>query len=399
MKKAVQKIVNNLVRRLGGQVEAVYLFGSLAQGFYQPEESDINLLAVVQDGTSIHAFRNLLQPVWEEYGNVLRRGPMIAQQSAFKRHIRLFPMFAHHLARDGEQLFGPPDFLADLPPLDIHDAYGRIAFQAIDASMALAPGLLDSETAAAKTANLHSLARQLRGNPIASGETTPQLTAHIHHILQPRISQLPIVQTWDLRQMPSHTSPLMPGLQAIYREADTMVLVFAHLTPQQILRINWTALGEKLADQCSGLKITTAAQLCLAYGYERPLDLKFMRLQHTWGQDFLGALQVDNTRIIRQSARMPSTYQIDILPSTYLTSTEDDIHKVIHDFQNRLLNVQLEHELLMRFGISQAYSPPEPLPGRDALPAKRIDAIFQHFGWWSDHYNQMLAQLANASKP
>ncbi len=65
--------------------------------------------------------------------------------------------------------------------------------------------------------------------------------------------------------------------------------------------------------------------------------------------------------------------------------------KLIHDFQNKLLNIQLEHELLVRFGIVQRFTPPEPLPEREAPNHQRIELIFKHFHWWTNFYtDQML---------
>lgn len=386
MIETTHQIAKKLVRRLGDEIEAVYLFGSLAQGFYQPDESNINLLAVVNDGTSIHALRNLFQPLWAKEKETLKHGPMIARRSDFSRHIQLYPLFAHHLARDGELLFGAPDFLGNLPQLDKHDAFARLAWQAMNAAGALMPTLLDEETAVAQTAALRRLARQVRGTPVKTDESPAQLFAHIQHLIAKPISKLPAVKRWPLQQMPTTTSPILPGLQAIYRQADSMVLVFARLTPQDVMRTNWALLAERLADQCTGVKITTGRQLCLAYAYERPLDIKFQRLTHSWGLDIVSALQIANRQVIRHAARTPSTIQIDTLPHSYLTEPDDKIHDIIHDFQNKLLNVQLEHELLVRFGLTESFTPPEPLPERAAPPPKRIDAIFQHLGWWSDYY-------------
>lgn len=390
MIEEARKIAKKMVRRLGGEVEAIYLFGSMAQGFYQPEESDINLLAIVNDGTSIHALRSLYRPIWEENGRLLKRGPMIAQRSDFARHIRLFPLFAHHLKRDGQLLFGDPDHLNTLPKLNILDAYSRLAYLAMEASSALAPELMDEEKAANAQAKLRRLARQVKGAPVPENETPQQLLAHIQHIITPRVQQLPAVQQWDVHHMPTTTSPLLPGLQAIYKEGEYMLLVFSQLSPQTIIRTNWQLLAERLSGQCKGLKITTSEQLCLIYAYERPLDFRFRRLQFSWGVDLVSALQIADRQAILQSARQPSDIQINALPHSYLTEPDDKIHAIIHDYQNKLLNVQLEHELLVRFGLTTPFTPPEPLPDRSAPHQKRIDAILKHLGWWADYYAEQL---------
>jgi hypothetical protein len=91
---------------------------------------------------------------------------------------------------------------------------------------------------------------------------------------------------------------------------------------------------------------------------------------------------------MRYSARVPSRILIDELPNIYLTkeNSEESLNKIIHDFQNKMLNIGLEHELLVRFGLSERFVPPTPAPGREAPPQQRIAALFQHLEWWADFY-------------
>ncbi|RMG95198.1 MAG: nucleotidyltransferase domain-containing protein [Chloroflexi bacterium] len=391
--KAIQSLVTHFSRKLGDQLEAVYLFGSHARGYHQPGESDVNLLLVVADGTNIHLLRDLFRPIWQAYGEILRRAPYIAEVTAFRRWLHLNNLLAHHLKNDGRQLLGAPDYLDDLPPLDPHEGFGRLAAEVMVASAALAPDLLAPNVAQERLRLLRRLARRIRGKRLVGDETAVQLFARIQHFLAPQIGRLPAIQAWRKTPLPQHTSPILPGLQAIYKETGNMVLVFNQLTPQQILNTNWQLLAQRLQNQANGLAITTTDQLCLALSYESPLDICLQRYEHNWGTDILSNLHIPTYQLLRHAARIPTDIQIDSLPNAYFTQGEDKLHTIIHDFQNRLLNIQLEHELLCRIHHLDHFTPPEPLPDRKAPPLKRIDAIFQHLHWWAEHYAGDMAEL------
>jgi hypothetical protein len=123
---------------------------------------------------------------------------------------------------------------------------------------------------------------------------------------------------------------------------------------------------------------------------ERPLDLILRRYTHEWGDNLLGQIQPTKRQIFRQAARLPAEIQIDKLPNEYLTQDHSKIHDIIHDFQNKLLNIQLEHELLRRLEKIEKFNPPEPLPDRTASHPVRIEAIFKHLGWWSEFYTNLM---------
>jgi hypothetical protein len=391
MNDAIKTIVKQFKRNLGGQLEAVYLYGSYAQGFHQPDESDINLFIIVSDGTNIHALRRNFLPIWEKYGNVLKRGPLIAPSSAFARHMKLNPLLAHHIVRDGKQLFGSPDYIEKvLPPLDPNEAYAYLANEAMSVSKILTADLLEPETAVNLKRKLRSIVRRNRREPLTHEETNSQFFARVQHFIAPIIAKLPIAQQWAGAQASSATSPILPGLQSIYKETGKTILVFAQLNPQQIMRTDWARMSELVDKYCLGIEITNTMQLCLAAMYERPLDVHFRKFEHNWGPDFIPALDLSPKQIFRQAARLPSHIQIDALPHAVLTQDDDALYKIIHDFQNKLLNVQLEHELMCRFGMVDRFTPEEPLPDRDTPPRQRIDAIFKHLEWWADFYAEQM---------
>ncbi len=384
MEKVVQTIVKKLARKLGGQLEAVILFGSLAQGQYQPGESDINLLAVVADGTSIHALRNLFLPIWNEHGPILHRAPLIAQESVFTHYRTIAPTFAHHIVKNGQILFGPPDYMDDWPATDPFDTSARLAWEAMQVSAALAPDLLEAVETAPKLVQLRRLARRLHGKPIDKEKTAVELFALIQHHLDRQVTAL--LGTPAASEPPTTTAALLPGLQATYKLSNQMVMVFHRLTPHQITAIQWQALSQRLANRCQGLKVVTAVQLQLATKIHRPLDVVFQRYQHEWGSDPLAQINLSPRQILRQAARLPAEVQIDLLPNAYLTQDDSKLHDIVHDYQNKLLNIQLEHELLCRLQNIERFVPPEPLPDRTTPLPIRIDAIFQQLGQWVEYY-------------
>ncbi|KAA3656217.1 MAG: nucleotidyltransferase domain-containing protein [Chloroflexi bacterium] len=387
MNKAIDTIIKQFKRKLGGQLQAIFLYGSYAQGFYQEGESDINLCIVVEEGTNIHALRRTFLPIWEDYGQVLQRAPLLAPHSAFVRHMQLNPLLAHHIARDGKQLFGAPDFLDSiLPPLDVNEAYAYMTNEAMQVSKVLTPELLEPEEAEATRQSLQRIVRRIRREPLTTPESSKQLLARVYHFLNPIIHKLPVAKQWMGTKPSATTSPILPGLQALYKETGKMILVFSQLTPQTILRTDWSRISESMGKQYLGIEVTSTVQLCLSAMFERPLDVFFRKFEHNWGPDFLPALTLSPHQIFRQAARLPSHIQVDSMPNAVLTQDDTALNTIIHDFQNKLLNVQLEHELLCRFEMVERFTPPEPLPGRDTPPTQRIVAIFKHLQWWADYY-------------
>lgn len=390
MDEIINTIVKQMSRKLGSQLEAVFLYGSLADGSYNPGDSDINLFAIVTDGTSYHALRKLFLPIWNEYKDVLRRAPRIAQEKDFARYLQVDPTFAHHLIHEGKILFGPPDYLEDWPQTDPYDSSARLAYEAMQASTAVAPELLSSDTAQTRLVQLQRLATRLHGQPIDERKTAVELYALVQHYLNQHIAQLPTPPT--IHEPATTTSTLLPGLRATYKKDDQMILVFQNPTPYQINAIQWSTLAKRLVGRYQGLQVTTAVQLRLILELERPLDHTLRRYTHEWGDDLLAEIAPTKKQIFRHAARLPAIIQVDLMPNEYLTQDQSKIHDIIHDYQNKLLNVQLEHELLRRLQKIEKFTPPEPLPDRETPNSQRIDAIFKHLGWWAEFYVNLMSQ-------
>lgn len=393
MIKAVDATVDAFSQQASDAVVGLFLFGSLTQGHYTPEESDINLWVVVPDGSALPLLRQAFAPVWQQYAAVLKRAPYVCTKQAFMRHLLLNPSLGQHLVRDGQQLLGADDLLdRRLATGEPHELHAPIVTEAIQASAALAPALLSDDTAVALQARLRRLARRLLNEPLPEGETAVQSFARIQHFLTSMMASLPATQKWAKVVPRDGTSPLMPGLQTIYTEVGKKVMVFSQLSPSKIIQTDWPRLASTLPARTTGLELTTVEQMSLSILFDRPLDLRFKKTQHSWGPNFLAAFNPTQRQIMRYSARVPSRILVDDLPHAYLVSdhSEESQHKIIHDFQNKMLNVQLEHELLVRYGLIERFVPPSPVPGRETPAPQRIAALFQHLEWWTDYYTRQI---------
>ncbi len=390
MNAALHTITQTLAADLGSQLEAIFLFGSQAAQQSQTAVSDTNLLLITAPDANVHTIRDAFFPIWQQHKALLKRAPLVAGRDAFKRHLQLNPYLALNLLQHGQQLAGGPMpegyFRTRINPAEV---YAHLAQQLLDASTAL------SQTSDAQAKMLlNRLARQVSNQPLKQTETAAAQFNLVQQALTAVLNQLPAAQKWHKAAQTGPTSPAIPGLQAIYNENNKNIFVFNQLTPTQVSRINWQSLAQQLPQSNDALHITTVAQFCLMALYDKALDMRFNKYQHKWGIHFLPLLTPSSRQILRQAARTPSHILVDALPHSFLTAAnanDETLHKLIHDYQNRMLNIQLENELLFRLGLIPAkFSPPEPLPERDVPARQRLEAIFQHLEWWADFYQTTL---------
>ncbi len=390
MNAALHTITQTLKADLGSQLEAIFLFGSQAAEKYHTAASDTNLLLIATPQANIHAIRQSFAPLWQQHRASLKRAPLIASRHALKRHLQLNPHLALHLLQHGRLLAGAPMpdgyFRTQVKPAEL---YAHLAQQLLDASAALS-----QKSGPQAEMLLNRLARQVSNRPLTQAETAVTQFNIVQQALTAVLNRLPAAQVWHKAAQTGPTSASIPGLQAIYSENNKNIFVFNQLTPAQISRINWQALAQHLPQSNDSLHLTTVAQFCLMALHDKALDLRFNKYQHKWGINFLPQLVPSNRQILRQAARIPSQILIDALPHSFLTAAnanDETLHKLIHDYQNKMLNIQLENELLFRLGLIPAkFSPPEPLPERDVSAKQRLEAIFQHLEWWADFYQSAL---------
>jgi hypothetical protein len=387
-------IGDSAARQLGGQVQSICLFGSYGQPYYQPAESDVNLLLLLEDGADVHAVRDWFRPIWQEHGSWLRRGPWVARLAEFHRFVRLVPGFAEELGRNGRFLHGDLPELPPIPSPDPHEAMARQATEALSASSALFPGLMAPPLAEARRLALRRLTRQLWQAPIPEGETAVATFARMRQILDSKINRLPAARFWHNEKVPVGTTLLLPGAQAIFQQGPYMVIALASLNPWPLQEANQERLIQRLQGKCEGVMLTTAVQLSLSLVYDNPLGLVLKSYRHNWGLDLLANLQTSQRQTMRQIAYLATTIGMIDLPQAHFTGSDADLPTLIHDFQNKLLNLRLQHELLHRLGYSQGLEMPEPLPDREASLQQRLEAIYRQLVWWSSHYTVAMDQAA-----
>lgn len=384
---SVSAVRASLVEGLGDNLKAFYLYGSLVTGNYQANHSDINLLAVIEDDVELHEIRSILKPIWQEYGSVLKKIPLISTVEALNRHLALNPILAHHLQTQGELLEGQ-DLLPGPVDIDPLERISRFVTMAIDSSLAVAPSLLSEKKAQEVTANLKSLNRQYRDELVNKEDPPIELLAGIYGGLLTELEAYP--QFFFEEQEVVEAPPLLNELRAIYEIENRLILVFPDLEPEDmaecIKSTNWKAVADRVAEQYQGIQVSTAAELRLMLQFNTPATYHLQSYTHAWGIDPLADIQISPWRVYRDLARFPSDLLLSTLPHAYISTADADLAMLVHDLHNKLLNIQLRNELLCRIDQVEVTLPPNPIPGRDEPIRIRIDAICSHLDWWVDYY-------------
>ena len=389
--EAIKTTVLELYQKVGFQYRACFVYGSLAQGFYQPGQSDVNLLVVVENGTSIHALREAFLPVWEQYGPILQRAPGIATKDSFERHMQLFPLLARHIDKYGKQVRGSRRTLGRTTSLDTKHKVARRAGLAMTASLALTPQILIRPSDGVQADHLlRQMVRQQRQAAVDTAETPSALFHELHSTLQPLLQEASDGWQGDPPAAPPYD---VPGLLATYEKLDYLLLVVADMAA--VRDYDWARLGQQLNGLYGGVQVMTAAQLRLAIQLEQTLEYVLRNYNHKWGHDVVADLHPPAQFALRDAARFVSQVAIFDMPHAYFTAEPSEYSKLIHDFQNKLLNARLQNELLARMKFTESKQPPIPLPDRTAPPLDRIAAIFDHLDWWAAYYaNQLQGSLS-----
>lgn len=384
MEALAHAVSGALAEALGPLAHAVYLYGSLAAPPYQPDESDVNLLLIVANETSLHAARAAFLPLWATHGARLRRAPLVMTPAALARTLRLEPGLAVHLHQHAQRLHGTAELPPAPAPISPRDDLARLALALFQASSALVTG-----DAPAPLLALRRLARTTLRREIGGEETAVALFAQLQEQFQ---ANLPPDPASEPEEEPAAAAP---GLRAIYRRsAGQTILLFDHLAAERIYAIDWPALAAQLAAPGELLRVITVTQFRLALTHEQPIHLLFKRYDHQWGADPLADWEVTRAAVLRQAARQAARLLADAIPNSYLTRADDQLGDIIHDFQNHILNIHLEHEILRRLGYTQRFQAPRPLLDRTATPTRRIDAIVQHVEDWAAFYAAALDAAA-----
>ncbi len=386
MEQAIDDLIEALRRQLGEDLLSVYLYGSRTQPYFQPGYSDINLLVCVADAADIYALRPALLPVWAQHCDVLRRRPAVACTGAVARHLRFAPLLGRHFAEDAQLLWGADSLPEPEQEPDPAAWCAYLARESLLGSIALAPELIDPSLLAPAYRRLHRVARILASAPFDGEPPAPVLFAHI----QTQLRKLAGALSGDDEPLALEDATA-PNLEGIYGETDRMIVLLPPLSFSLLRSLDWQAIAERLAARYNLLEATTADQLLLIQYHETAADFALGRYRHVWGEAPLDGLKLPLRAVLETAGRVPSRLLVEEIGGDYLTAADDEaLHILVHDYQNRLLNVRLQHELLHRAHGLAAASPPEPLPSRDAPLEERIRALSEHFDWWAAYYADQL---------
>ncbi len=395
--RAISAVNDALRQEYAGNFVCLYLFGSVVSGDYQFGQSDVNLLAVIEGDVDINRLRYALKPIWLEHGDVLRKVPKIGNTRSIDNYLAINPLLAQHIASQGELLHGQPCF-AQPPEIDLPEQLARTISLTVQASAAIAPSLLPKKEASEAFMNLRRLFKQTFQKNVEDASQASLLLSQIKQHIHEELRLVP-QQPWEdtpVRDAP----PLISDLRGIYEIENRLLLVLpesdAESIAQRILTIDWPAVAGRVADQFRGLRVATARELRLMLQYEDVSDLYLKSYDHAWGLDPLAGIEVETWRIYRDLARLPAELLVSGLPHAYIASEDADIAMLNHDFQNKLLNIQLRNELLGRLNFQPVSLPPAPLPDIDEPVEQRIDAIFNHLDWWTNQYS---ASMKSAQTP
>ena len=391
MNRAHEAVLSACSRALGEDLLSAFGYRSDGDAYFQPDGGEYLLLLVVADGVDLETLREIIGPLWPAHGEERGRLPLVATPHSLERHLRLFPLLAYHLAHSGERLAGKK-LLAKGRIAQPHPAdwAAYLAWQAMEASAALAPDLMRPARVAAAEERLRRLARYLADT---DGESAAALFAEVQRRVQALIAELPGAR--ERRAAVDGSEPV----QAVYEETDNVVVVTPVLEAEMMSAMAWGKVDGRLHEPGMGLHVTTAEQLRLALLLEKPLHVALDRYQYLRGRDVLRELTLPTRAVWRHAARVPSALLIEEVPGAYATAGDDEaLHKVAHDYQNRLLNMRLQHELLHRLHDFEPAAPPEPLPGKDAPVATRVNAILDHLAWWVDYYVQEMNETPAGSR-
>jgi predicted nucleotidyltransferase len=384
----IDAVLDALMRDLSQNIMSLYLYGSLSGGTYQPGQSDINLLIILDEEATIHQVRNTLRPVWRQHGPVLKRTPLVATAATFRRHLSFNPGLARHLVQRGSLLAGQPGLPAPLTH-DVFEQLSQLARIAMHGSAAIAPSLLSERESAEAISCLRSLTRQLFDHEVSEEERATTLFSRIQADVLGQFEQHPSL-FWNDQQVQG-APPLVQDLRAIYENENRLILLLPDSGPDdvagRITHIDWDAVASRIVGQYRGLWVTTATQLRLILSYDSPAGYRLGSYNHAWGLDPIADLEIDAWRILRNFGRLPSTLLVDTLPQAYINSEDSDVAMLVHDLHNKLLNVQLQNELFCRMEGKPMAKPPDQLADHDLPMEKRVDGIYAQLNWWAGYYD------------
>jgi hypothetical protein len=393
--QATEATLAALQNALGSDLLACYRHGAFAPSQPRLYLEEGNILAIVSDDITLHEVRSELHPVWTALGSGLESAPMVTTWPVLERHLALAPIFAHTLSETAELISGT-NLIPKMPKPSKLDTLAHYAAVTMSGSAALLPTLLSWHEANEATMSLRALAVNLFDGELPLTLSPQELFEQLQLAIGPQIAAVN-GSTNDL-QLSDQSPPLLEGLVSIYERDHNLILVFPDQGPDQLSKrvgsIDWVSVANRVADQYRAVRLTTPKQFRLLVQREMASDFHLNSFDHAWGVEVLAGVQATVLRVLRELALTPSEILVSTLPRAYICSNEADLAMLIHDMQNRLLNVQLKHELLCRIEGWPVDLPPSKLPDRDADIRLRLDSAVHHLEWWTDFYFEKMVDCA-----
>lgn len=366
---------------------AAYSVPPVGDGYFLSYRFQPALLLLLAQPEQMHAARRAIQSLHMDWNNVLEAPPFVFTPSDLRYYTRLHPLFASHLATHAERLCGDALPLAPAPAPHPIERLAFLLAEAVDASAALAPQKADPLTFRRLQRLAQELSDQRQDSSLSlseDGQRAVDLFADLQVHLRLLVDSLPPIAKQGTKIVKDAAEP---NLLAIYEDQERLLVIIPPLSGKLLREIDWSALSRAMSSNITTLNVASADQLYLTIHAARALDFVLGGYRRQWGVDLLSGLRVTARAVFRQAARRPSSLLGDGLLGAYLLAPDDEaIHRIIHDYQNRLLNLRLEHELLCRLLAVPRSEPKQPLPRRDEPPSERIEAIAEHLRWWTRHY-------------
>ncbi|MDJ0755495.1 MAG: hypothetical protein QNJ45_18365 [Ardenticatenaceae bacterium] len=357
---------------------AFLVYGSVLQSHFEAYQSDLNTILIVDDETNINDIRHAFLPLWDEHQKLFRRAPLVARHSAFKRYLAVFPALNDHLNRHAwiikQQNFSYTPFIFS----DTIESKAFVANELFLASSSLATSMRDKSKWERSQVALHRLKRRFK-TPVNMTDTLMLIHALLKRLYQP---------TPEIKALPDAPYQIS-GLIALYEKLGDLIFIIE--SPDVLGQTDWKRVSEDVeANGFTSFAITTPDLFRLLVQKIYPLDHAVLSYSHVWGIEILTAITVPPADVLRDAARLSLAYEIDHFPNAFLsqTTSEEDKAIVIHDFQNKLLNIRLQNELLARLKLTTKVGSGR-LPDKHASHEVRLQGIWENFGFWGTYFFDM----------
>lgn len=333
------------------------------------------MILIVADDTDINNVRRAFLPMWGSHQSLYRRAPLVAREASFTRYLTVYPAFNDQLNRSA-RIIKQDNFqnlvINDPAPVE---ARAFLANELYLASTALAQEGYDKSKRAAAVASLNRLQRRF-----APSEANKDIPTTLCSLLS-RIA-LPETSYKAESDAPYH----IEGLVSLYEKLGEIIFVVE--SPHTVSQINWDQVASDVAENgFTSFGVTTPDLFHLLVEKVYPLDHAILSYNHVWGADLLTAVTVAAEDVMRDASRVAMNYEIDHFPNRLLTSppTQENNAILIHDFQNKLLNIRLQNELLARLKMSDKNGTGR-LPSKGAPQSVRLQGLWDSFGMWGRYF-------------